>query len=100
MQYSRPSIDVLFESAADVYRNRLVGVVLTGANDDGSRGLTKIADHGGTAVVQDPDTAATRVMPEAAMCAVPSARVLALDGICAFLAELKAAPDTGRRRQA
>ncbi len=61
--WSRPSIDVLFESAAKVYRKNLVGVLLTGANSDGALGLKSIADRGGVTIVQDPDTAESRAMP-------------------------------------
>lgn len=65
--FSRPSIDVLFESAADVYGAGTVGVLLTGANQDGTRGLSRIKEAGGYAVVQDPETAEVRVMPEYAI---------------------------------
>ena len=57
VRYSRPSIDVTFVSAADEYGRRAVGVVLTGANEDGALGLKRIADRGGYAIVQDPETA-------------------------------------------
>lgn len=87
--YSRPSIDVAFESAADGYRDRVVGVVLTGANQDGSRGLRHIVDLGGGALVQDPETAEVRVMPNAALRAVPEAEVLPLSGIAARLLTLQ-----------
>lgn len=88
-RWSRPSIDVLFESAADAFGDRVVGVVLTGANSDGSRGLRRIVDSGGQAVVQDPTTAEVRVMPEAARRAVPEACVLPLQAIPAHLANLR-----------
>lgn len=65
--YARPSIDVLFESAADEYKERTIGVILTGANQDGARGLAAIKLHGGTTLVEDPSTAAHREMPEAAL---------------------------------
>jgi two-component system chemotaxis response regulator CheB len=87
--YSRPSIDVAFESAAESYRDRVVGVVLTGANQDGSRGLRHLVDLGGGAIVQDPETAEVRVMPIAAMRAVPEAEVLPLSGIAARLRTLQ-----------
>ncbi|MBC8059276.1 MAG: chemotaxis protein CheB [Clostridiaceae bacterium] len=67
VNYSRPSIDVLFETAADAYREGLVGVILTGANSDGSNGLKKIKDRGGLAIVQDPITAVSDNMPKAAI---------------------------------
>ncbi|HVF78915.1 MAG TPA: chemotaxis protein CheB [Solirubrobacteraceae bacterium] len=88
LNYSRPSIDVLFSSAAHAYGDRLVGVVLTGANSDGALGLAQIADRGGTAIVQDPETAERREMPDAALCATPDARVLALAQIGPVLSQL------------
>ncbi len=89
VRYSRPSIDVTFESAADAYTAGAIGVVLTGANDDGSRGLRRIADRGGRAIVQDPATADSAVMPTAALRAVPNADVVKLDEIGAFLDRLR-----------
>ena len=73
--FSRPSIDVLFESAAEARGARCVGVVLTGANGDGARGLTRVVELGGAAVVEDPKTAERSEMPRAALDAVPSALV-------------------------
>lgn len=67
VNYARPSVDVLFESASDVYRNKLIGVILTGANNDGSKGLNIIKNRGGIAIVQDPDSAEMDAMPKAAM---------------------------------
>jgi two-component system chemotaxis response regulator CheB len=90
VRFSRPSIDVTFASAADSYAHRTVGIVLTGANADGAEGLRRISDRGGLAIVQNPDTAESRPMPEAAQKAVPRARVMSLDGIAAFLASLPA----------
>ncbi len=75
VRYSRPSIDVLFESAAGAFGSRMAGVVLTGANDDGAAGLAKVAAAGGLALVQDPNTAERPVMPAAALAAVPTAVV-------------------------
>ena len=89
VRYSRPSIDVLFESAADLYGPDLIGVVLTGANADGSRGLRRVVDRGGYAVVQDPNTAEVRAMPQFAARAVPEACVLPLDAIPAHLAAIR-----------
>ncbi len=74
VSYSRPSIDVLFESAAEAYGPGLVGIILTGANRDGAQGLRAICDAGGTAVVQDPDLAQARDMPLAALDAAPKRR--------------------------
>ena len=77
--YSRPSIDVLFESAADVYREGLLGIVLTGANQDGAHGLRAICDSGGTAWIQSAQTAEVPAMPLAALEACPEASVLELE---------------------
>jgi len=86
--YSRPSIDVLFESAADAYAGGCVGVVLTGANADGARGANRIKQHGGFVVVQDPRTAESPEMPQAAIDATRVDRILPLDRIGPFLVEL------------
>jgi two-component system chemotaxis response regulator CheB len=94
--YARPSIDVLFESAADVYGERVVGIVLTGSNDDGARGLARIKELGGVAVVQEPATAERREMPDAAIEAAQPDAVLPLDEIAPFLAQLVAHGVNGR----
>jgi two-component system chemotaxis response regulator CheB len=86
--YSRPSIDLAFETAADSYGPRAVGVVLTGANSDGARGLARIAARGGLAIVQTPATAEVAVMPAAALAAVPGAEVRPLAGIADRLGRL------------
>jgi two-component system, chemotaxis family, protein-glutamate methylesterase/glutaminase len=86
--FSRPSIDVLFESAADAYRQHAVGIILTGSNSDGAAGLTEIRRRGGLAVVQDPASAMRPEMPRAALAAVPDARVLELEEIGPRLAEI------------
>jgi two-component system, chemotaxis family, protein-glutamate methylesterase/glutaminase len=65
--YARPSIDLLFESAADTYRERVIGMILTGANRDGALGLAKIKSQGGLAVVEDPESATNPEMPRAAL---------------------------------
>ena len=88
VRFSRPSIDVTFMSAGDAYPNATVGVILTGANDDGSRGLKHIVDRGGRGIVQDPETAESKTMPAAALRAVPEAEVLPLDAIAARLVGL------------
>ena len=90
VRYSRPSIDVTFLSAADSYAHRTVGVVLTGANADGSDGLRRISDRGGMAIVQDPTTAESASMPSAAMQAVPRARVMSLPDLVKFISALPA----------
>jgi two-component system chemotaxis response regulator CheB len=88
LHFSRPAIDVLLASAADAYHDRAVGVVLTGANADGAEGLAHLARRGGTAIVQDPETAARREMPAAALAATPAARVMALEDIGGLLTGL------------
>jgi two-component system chemotaxis response regulator CheB len=96
--YSRPSIDVTFVSAADTYGARAVGVVLTGANADGSRGLKRIVDRGGLAFVQLPATAESPTMPAAALRSVPNARALPIAEIACALTELCAVAPTKRAR--
>ena len=67
VNYARPSIDVLFESAALVFQNYLIGILLTGANNDGASGIKKISESGGLTIVQDPETAESPYMPTAAI---------------------------------
>ncbi len=86
--YSRPSIDVLFESAADAYGPSLVAVLLTGANQDGTDGMRAVVESGGMAIIQRPDTAFASAMPEAAIKACPDAMVLSLDEIAAYLQDV------------
>jgi two-component system, chemotaxis family, protein-glutamate methylesterase/glutaminase len=92
VNYARPAIDVLFESAADVYRERLIGVVLTGANEDGAAGLARIKRNGGVAIVQDPRTAERREMPAAALAATEADAILPLEEIGPFLYGLVVTP--------
>lgn len=91
VHFSRPSIDVLFESAADAYGSGLVGIILTGANDDGAAGLQAVAAEGGTAIVQQPSQAFFPEMPEAALAACPSAKVLSLAMIANYLNSISGA---------
>jgi two-component system chemotaxis response regulator CheB len=95
--FSRPSIDVTFISAADAYGKGAVGVVLTGANSDGARGLKRIADRGGLAIVQRPETAESPTMPAAALRLVPRATVMTLAQIAAALSSLVVGPTRSRR---
>ena len=87
--FSRPSIDVFFDSAADAYGAGVIGIVLTGANSDGSKGLKKIAARGGQTIVQDPETAEIQMMPASAQKAVQKARVLDLEEIAEHLLKLE-----------
>lgn len=89
VNYSRPSIDVTFESAAIVFGTRLAGIVLTGANDDGARGLKAIGDAGGTTMVQDPKEALCAYMPEAAIARARADHVLPLSGMAHLLRTLQ-----------
>jgi two-component system chemotaxis response regulator CheB len=79
VHFSRPSIDVLFDSAADIYGERLVGVILTGANQDGAEGLAAVGRAGGRTVVQDPVSAAVAYLPESALNEGPVDFVLSLE---------------------
>lgn len=88
VRFSRPSIDVMFSSAADAYGSAAIGVVLTGANEDGAWGLSEIVKRGGRALVQDPKSAEIATMPSAAVKAVPSAEVLPLERLGPRLIEL------------
>jgi two-component system chemotaxis response regulator CheB len=81
VHHARPSIDVLFESAAWAYRERLLGIVLSGANADGAEGLAKIRRAGGLCWVQSPESALAPTMPRAALSAVPDARSLSLESM-------------------
>jgi two-component system chemotaxis response regulator CheB len=85
VQYARPSIDVLFESVAEAYRDRAIGVVLTGANADGAAGLAAIKRNGGVSIVQDPQTAERRQMPDAAIAGSVADAILPLQQIPSFL---------------
>lgn len=85
--YARPSIDVLFESAAEAYAERVIGVILTGASQDGAQGLAKIKASGGLTVVQSPATAEGQVMPAAAIAATQVDQILPLSEIALFLSQ-------------
>ena len=86
--FARPSIDVLFECVADEYAERAIGVILTGANHDGARGLARISAQGGVTVVENPDSAASAEMPRAALACTQADWVLSLEEIAPRLEEL------------
>ena len=86
--YSRPSIDLLFESAADAYTDRAIGVILTGANKDGSQGLATLKRRGGLAIVQEPSEAESSSMPTAAIAATQVDYILPLTKISSCLINL------------
>lgn len=88
VQYSRPSIDVLFESAADVFGRQVTAIVLSGANNDGAAGLRAIVAAKGQAIVVRPEEAYSAAMPQAAIKANPECRVLSLEEIREQLTEL------------
>lgn len=85
IHFSRPSIDPLFESAAWAYRQRLLGIILTGASEDGSQGLLTLCQRGGIAWVQAPHTATVPLMPQAAIAACPKNHTLTLDEMAEVL---------------
>ncbi|WP_395050339.1 chemotaxis protein CheB [Flavobacterium sp.] len=88
VNYARPSIDVLFESAADVYKDKLIGVILTGSSSDGSLGLKKIKEFGGLTIAQDPKTAESAYMPASAIAVVPMDFILSLEEIIKLLIKI------------
>ena len=85
--YSRPSIDVLFQSAAEAYQKNATAIILSGANQDGAAGLTAIIEHGGKAFVQHPSTAEFSIMPRAAINANKTVTLLTPDQMVFFLRE-------------
>ena len=95
VQFARPSVDVLFESVAEVYGERALAVLLTGLNEDGAEGIERIVAAGGFAVVQDPETAEQGEMPAAAIARGAPQRVLQLEEIGPFLASLRPAVSSG-----
>jgi two-component system chemotaxis response regulator CheB len=97
--YARPSIDMLFESAADSHGAGVLGVVLTGSNHDGAQGCRRIKERGGSVFVQDPATAQSSAMPAAALAAAPVDAVLALPELCGRLVTFcRATPHGGITR--
>lgn len=91
VKYARPSIDVLFESAADAFGDRTIGVILTGANDDGATGMAAIKNSGGFTIVQEPKTAECPHMPQAAIAARAVDYIMPLEEIGPLLAKIAAA---------
>lgn len=85
VNFARPSINVLFETAAEVYKNKLIGIILTGSTDDGTNGLKKIKEMGGLVIAQDPSTAESSYMPAAAIARVPVDHILSLEDISHLL---------------
>ncbi|MFJ7882866.1 chemotaxis protein CheB [Pseudomonas sp. NPDC096917] len=89
VHYSRPSIDYLFESAADVYQHALAAILLTGANQDGAQGLDTVRQQGGLTIIQDPKQALVSTMPQAALDRFQPDFILPLRGIACLLLELE-----------
>ena len=85
VQYARPSIDVLFESASHAYGPAVIGIILTGANEDGAAGLAAVKARGGVAIVQEPEGAFRRAMPDAAIAATVADAILPLEEIGKFV---------------
>ena len=85
VNYARPSIDVLFESAAEAYKNKLIGVILTGSSSDGTAGIKKIKEYGGLTIAQDPKTAESAFMPASAIAAIKVDYILSLEDIIDLL---------------
>jgi len=90
VNYARPSIDVLFESAAEAYKSKLIGVILTGSNNDGTNGLKRIKEYGGLTIVQDPATAESSYMPASAIAVVQMDYILTLENIIKLLIKIDA----------
>lgn len=89
VHYSRPSIDYLFESAADAYQQRLAAILLTGANQDGAQGLATVKQSGGLTIIQNPEEALVSTMPQAALNRSQPDYILPLRGIVRLLVELE-----------
>jgi len=88
VNFARPSIDVLFESAAYTYKDKLIGIVLTGSNNDGAKGIKRIKECGGLAIIQDPETAESPNMPTSAIAAVQPDYILSLEKIVQLLIKI------------
>ena len=97
VNHSRPSIDLLFESAAETYKRNIVGIILTGANSDGAKGLSRIKNMGGRCIVQDPETAEVDIMPLAAIAATQTDEILSLCDITSVLMEIERKRNTTER---
>lgn len=88
VSYARPSIDILFDTAAEAYGRWLIGVLLTGANHDGAKGLLKIHNFGGVTIVQNPATAEVNMMPQSALDLFRPTKILDLDKIAEYLVRI------------
>ncbi len=88
VNFSRPSIDVLFETAAWTFKHKLIGILLTGSNSDGSEGLKTIKEYGGTTIVENPETAFAKTMPQSGIKKSPPNFILNLEDIAKKIVEL------------
>ncbi len=88
VNFARPSVDVLFESAAEAYKDKLIGIVLTGSNNDGTKGIKRIKELGGMAIIQDPKTAESSIMPASAIAAIEPDYILSLEKIVQLLIKI------------
>lgn len=88
VRYARPSVDVMFETAVYAYRDKLIGIILTGANDDGSYGVKKLKQMGGYVIVQDPKTAEAEAMPKSAIAAAKVDKILPIEQVGVYLLQL------------
>ena len=88
VSFARPSIDVLFETAAEAYKDKLIGIVLTGSNHDGTNGIKRIKEYGGMAIIQDPKTADSAYMPKSAIDAIQPDYILPLKKIIELLIKI------------
>jgi len=93
VSFARPSIDVLFESAAEAYTSKLIGVVLTGSNSDGTNGIRRIQECGGLTVVQNPQTAESAYMPASAIASIKPDYILSLEEIVELLIKIDTRKD-------
>jgi len=85
INFARPSIDVLFESAAEAYKSKLIGIILTGSNNDGSKGIKRIKEYGGLTIIQNPETAESSYMPASAISSITPDYILSLEEIMKLL---------------
>jgi len=88
VNYARPSIDVLFETAAEAYKNKLIGVILTGSNNDGAIGIKRIKECGGLVIIQDPETAESSYMPASAIATIEPDYILSLEKIIELIKKM------------
>jgi two-component system chemotaxis response regulator CheB len=89
VNFSRPSIDVLFETASDAFKQNVIGILLTGASQDGALGMKKIKENGGLTIVQDPETAENKYMPESAIRTSKIDHILSLEEIVKWLIKVE-----------